>query len=60
VAIYHLHVGIISRGAGRSAVGAAAYRAADKLKSEYDYQKSNSLNALHIEVAKCYNTKKAA
>jgi len=31
VADYHLHVQILSRGAGRSCVAAAAYRAADKL-----------------------------
>ena len=31
--IYHLSVKIIGRGSGRSAVGAAAYRSAEKLKS---------------------------
>jgi len=51
MAIYHLHVGIIKRSSGRSAVAAAAYRAADKLHSEhdditYDYsQKSSVVNA---------------
>jgi len=33
VAIYHLNVQIISRGSGRSAVGASAYRAGEKLRS---------------------------
>lgn len=36
MAIYHLHVGIVSRSTGRSAVAAAAYRSADKLHNEYD------------------------
>ncbi|MCL2087909.1 MAG: hypothetical protein FWH14_00350 [Oscillospiraceae bacterium] len=30
MAIYHLHVGIISRKTGRSAVAASAYRAGEK------------------------------
>jgi len=33
VAIYHLSVQMISRGSGRSAVGASAYRAGEKLRS---------------------------
>jgi hypothetical protein len=50
VAIYHFHVGIISRKTGRSAVGASAYRSAEKLKSDYDglthdYQKTSPVNA---------------
>jgi len=36
MAIYHLTVKIISRGSGRSSVGAAAYRAGEKLHNEYD------------------------
>jgi ATP-dependent exoDNAse (exonuclease V) alpha subunit len=50
VAIYHFHVGIVSRKTGRSAVAAAAYRSAEKLKSEYDgithnySEKSNAVN----------------
>ena len=35
MAIYHFHVGHISRGKGASAVAAAAYRAGEALKSEY-------------------------
>lgn len=36
MAIYQLSVKIIGRNSGRSAVGAAAYRAGDKLTNEYD------------------------
>ena len=36
MAIYHLHVGIVKRSSGRSSVAAAAYRAAEKLRSDYD------------------------
>ena len=51
MAIYHLHVGIVSRGSGRSSVAAAAYRAAEKLRSGYDgtthdyAPKSSAVNA---------------
>jgi hypothetical protein len=36
IAIYHLHLQIISRGGGKSAVSAAAYRSGSRLHSEYD------------------------
>jgi hypothetical protein len=36
VAIYHLSVKIIGRGSGRSAVASSAYRAGEKLHSQYD------------------------
>ena len=36
MAIYHLSIKIISRGKGKSAVAAAAYRAGEVIKSEYD------------------------
>ena len=36
LAIYHCSIKIISRGKGRSAVAAAAYRAAEKITNEYD------------------------
>ncbi len=36
MAIYHLSVKFVSRGQGRSSVGAAAYRAGEKLHNEYD------------------------
>jgi len=51
MAIYHLHVGIVKRSSGRSSVAAAAYRSAEKLKSEHDNvthnysPKSSSVNA---------------
>ena len=35
MALYHFHVGQIKRSAGRSAVECAAYRAGEKLYSEY-------------------------
>ena len=38
IAIYHCSIKIISRGKGKSAVAAAAYRSGEKLKSEYDGQ----------------------
>ena len=36
IAIYHLSIKIISRGKGKSTVAAAAYRAGEKIKNEYD------------------------
>jgi len=36
IAIYHCSIKIISRGTGRSAVAAAAYRAAERITNEYD------------------------
>ena len=36
MAIYHLHVSIISRKTGRSSVGASAYRTGEKLYNEHD------------------------
>ncbi|MDR1891487.1 MAG: MobA/MobL family protein [Oscillospiraceae bacterium] len=36
MAIYHLSIKIITRGKGKSAVAAAAYRAAELIRSEYD------------------------
>ena len=36
MALYHLEVKIISRGKGKSAVAAAAYRAGENISSEYD------------------------
>ena len=38
IALYHCSIKIISRGKGKSAVAAAAYRSGEKLKSEYDGQ----------------------
>lgn len=36
MAIYHCSIKIISRGKGKSAVAAAAYRAGEKIQNEYD------------------------
>jgi ATP-dependent exoDNAse (exonuclease V) alpha subunit len=36
MAIFHSHIQIITRGIGKSSVGAAAYRSGDKLYNEYD------------------------
>jgi hypothetical protein len=36
MAIYHLSIKIVSRGKGKSAVAAAAYRAGEKIANEYD------------------------
>ena len=36
MAIYHCTIKIISRGKGKTSVAAAAYRAAEKIKNEYD------------------------
>jgi ATP-dependent exoDNAse (exonuclease V) alpha subunit len=36
LAIYHLSISIVSRGKGKSAVAAAAYRAGELIKNEYD------------------------
>ena len=36
MAIYHLSIKTISRGKGKSAVAASAYRSGEKIKNEYD------------------------
>ena len=36
IAIYHCNIGIVSRGKGKSAVAAAAYRSGEKLTNEWD------------------------
>lgn len=51
MAIYHCTCKIISRGQGRSAVGAAAYRSGKKLYNEYDG--INSMNILQ-KLNECY------
>ena len=43
MAQYHFHVQIFSRGQGRSAVGGAAYRSGERIKSEYDGRITNSI-----------------
>lgn len=53
MALYHFHVGQIKRSAGRSAVECAAYRAGEKLYSEYygqvsDYTRKSGV--IHAEI----------
>ena len=53
MAIYHLSIKIISRGKGKSAVAASAYRAAERIRNEYDavihdYIRKNGV--VHTEV----------
>ena len=48
MAIYHLHAKVIGRGQGKSAVAAAAYRAAEVLHSQhqdvvFDYTKKHGV-----------------
>ena len=53
MAIYHFSVGIISRGKGRSATAAAAYRAAERIKDLrtgeiHDYRKKKGVDEKFI------------
>lgn len=53
MAIYHCHCKVISRGQGRSAVGAAAYRSGEKLTNEYDgvtHDYTNKGGVVHSEI----------
>lgn len=53
MAIYHCHCKIISRGQGRSAVGAAAYRSGEKITNDYDgitHDYTNKSGVVHAEV----------
>ncbi|WP_373826716.1 MobQ family relaxase [Bacteroides heparinolyticus] len=59
--MYHCTCKIISRGQGRSAVGAAAYRSGEKLYNEYDgiehdYMKKGSV--VYSEIMLCENAPK--
>ena len=61
MAIYHCSCKIISRGQGRSAVGAAAYRSGEKLYNEYDgiehdYTKKGGV--VYSEIMLCENAPK--
>ena len=53
LAMYHLSVKYISRGQGRSAVGAAAYRSGEKLYNDYDgltHDYTKKLGVAHTEI----------
>jgi hypothetical protein len=53
MAIYHLSIKIISRGKGKPAIAAAAYRAAEKITSEYDgktHDYSRKGGVVHTEI----------
>ncbi|EGG79055.1 Mobilization protein mobL [Gluconacetobacter sp. SXCC-1] len=53
MAIYHLHAKVISRATGRSAVAAAAYRAASRLHDlqlDRDHDFSNKSGVVHSEI----------
>ena len=58
MAIYHCHCKIISRGKGRSAVGAAAYRSGEKIINEYDgieHDYSRKSGVVYSEIMLCEN-----
>jgi hypothetical protein len=53
MAIFHMSIKIITRGAGKSAVAAAAYRSGETLKNEYDgvfHDYTHKGGILHSEI----------
>lgn len=53
IAIYHCSIKIISRGKGKSAVAAAAYRSGEKIKNDYDgvtHDYTNKQGITHTEI----------
>ena len=56
MAIFYQRVHMISRGAGRSAVGAAAYRAGEKHTNEYDGQTHDYRNRRNAAGAAAYRS----
>jgi len=59
VAIYHLHVQVISRRTGRSAVASAAYRSAEKIYNERDgltHDYTRKTGVVHTEIMLPGNT----
>jgi ATP-dependent exoDNAse (exonuclease V) alpha subunit len=53
MAIYHLHMQVISRGSGKSAVAAASYRSGDALTNEHDgtsFDYSRKGGIIHSEI----------
>jgi hypothetical protein len=53
IAIYHCTIKIISRGKGRSAVAASAYRAAERIQNHYDgeiHDYTRKSGVVHTEI----------
>lgn len=53
IAIYHLSIKIVSRGKGKSAVAAAAYRAGEKITNDYDgiiHDYTRKSGVVHTEI----------
>ena len=53
IAIYHWNIGIVSRGKGKSAVAAAAYRSGEKLTNEWDgmtHDYTRKRGVVHTEI----------
>ena len=53
IAIYHCNIGIVSRGKGKSAVAAAAYRSGEKLTNEWDgmnHDYTRKRGVVHTEI----------
>jgi len=50
LAIYHFSIDIISRGKGKSAVAASAYRAGEKLLNEWDGELHDYTQKRGVEV----------
>ena len=53
IAIYHLSIKIISRGKGKSAVAAAAYRSGEKITNDYDgmiHDYTKKSGVIHTEI----------
>ena len=53
IAIYHWNIGIVSRGKGKSAVAAAAYRSGEKLTNEWDgmtHDYTHKSEIVHTEI----------
>ncbi|MDO5425365.1 MAG: MobQ family relaxase [Eubacteriales bacterium] len=53
IAIYHCNISIVSRGKGKSAVGAAAYRSGEKITNEWDgmtHDYTRKRGVVHTEI----------
>ena len=53
MAIFHSHVQVITRGKGKSAVAAAAYRAGETIKNEHDgivHDYTRKKGVVHTEI----------